>query len=182
MMRLSFVLAGVLLCAAPAAAPAQMPAAPASGTAASLPTGVLHREQAGALMPPAVFYSGQSATVQARNSGGIKFPGGKLMLTAMVDTSGYSTAVQQTYQAYLLVETPILVGGKKLAAGAYGYGFIDGHKVVVMDIGGTRVLESATTHDDSLKRPTPLQVLEGPGGHGFRLYLGREYVEIVPAP
>jgi hypothetical protein len=45
--------------------------------------------------------------------------------------------------------------------------------------GGNQVLQASTTRDESLARPTPLQILDGPTS--ARLYLGRSYVAISPA-
>ena len=144
--------------------------------------GILSRDQAGPLLPPSVFYLSQVAPIQARNSAGYKFANGRLFLAALVDTSGYSSAVQQTYQGYLILEVPIKVGDKTLGAGAYGFGFVAGNKMVVMDLGGTEVLSTSTTADASMARPNPLQILAAPGSaSGFRLYLGRSYVAIEAA-
>jgi hypothetical protein len=144
-------------------------------------TVVLSRNQASAILPPSVFFSGRSASIQGRNSAGLRMSDGKLVLVAVVDTSGYSSALQQTYQAYLLTEVPLTISGQKLAPGAYGFGFVADNKMVVMDVGGNEILHATTTHDESLPRPNPLQIL--PDGTGaFRLYLGRSYVALSSAP
>jgi hypothetical protein len=127
------------------------------------------------LLPAAVYYKGQSATTQLRNSGGVKFSDGSYVLSTLVDTSGYSTSVAAKYQAYFITEVPLKIGGESLAAGIYGIGFIAGNKFVVTDVGAHEVLTVNTTNDEGLKRPTPLQVIADPGG-GFRLYAGRTYV------
>ena len=143
---------------------------------------ILNREQAGPLLPPSVFYKSQVAPVQARNSAGLRFRDSKLVLAALVDTSGYSTAVQQTYQGYLIVEVPIKVGDKILAPGTYGFGFVSGDRAVVMDIGGNEVLSIQTMRDPDLSRPNPLQILPDPASPTrFRLYLGRSYVTLEAA-
>jgi hypothetical protein len=127
------------------------------------------------LMPATVFYRGQSATTQLRNSGGVKFADGFFVLAALVDNSGYSTGIAAKYQAYLITEVPIQIGGQPLPAGAYGVGFIEGNKFVVTDLGAHDLLTVNWTEDAGLKRPVPLQVMSGPEG-GFRLYAGRKYV------
>jgi hypothetical protein len=126
------------------------------------------------LVPAMVFYRGQSASTQLRNSGGVKFADGFYVLATMVDTSGYSSGVQAKYQAYFITEVPIKVGGENLAAGVYGVGFV-GDKFLVTDVGAHDVLTVATGDDAGLKRPMPLQVVADPAG-GFRLYAGRRYV------
>jgi len=127
------------------------------------------------LLPATVFYRGQSAPTQLRNSGGVKFADGFFVLATLVDTSGYASDVKSKYQGYLIAEVPIKVGGEKLAAGVYGMGFV-GEKFVVTDVGAQDVLTVNSGEDAGLKRPTPLQVVTDPAGGGFRLYAGRRYV------
>jgi hypothetical protein len=127
------------------------------------------------LLPATVFYRGQTAPTQLRNSGGVKLADGFYVVAALVDTSGYTTGVQAKYQACLFTEVPIKLGGQSLAAGAYGVGFVAENKFVVTDVGGHDVLTADAGEDPGLKRPMPLQVVADPAG-GFRLYLGRKYV------
>ncbi|HEY1900986.1 MAG TPA: hypothetical protein VGG56_01040 [Terracidiphilus sp.] len=127
------------------------------------------------LLPASVYYKGQSATTQLRNSGGVKFADGYFVLATLVDTSGYSTSVASKYQAYFITEVPIKLGSESLPAGIYGVGFIAGDKFVVTDVGAHDVLTVNTVTDAGLKRPMPLQVMTNPAG-GFRLYCGRRYV------
>ncbi|WP_263373875.1 hypothetical protein [Granulicella aggregans] len=177
----SLTLAAVLLCS---------PFALYSGTAlhaqsstAAAKVGILNREQAAAILPEKVFYRGLSAPIQARNSGGVRFADSKLILAALVDTSGYSTAVKETYQAYLITEVPLMLGDKTLAPGAYGFGFIADDKMVVLDLGANQLFTTTTTRDAALPRPNPLQVLPDPGSASrYRLYLGRSYVTFEAAP
>ena len=127
------------------------------------------------LLPASVFYRGQSATTQLRNSGGVKFDDGFFVLSTLVDTSGYSTGVAAKYQAYFITEVAIKIGGQDLPAGIYGVGFIPDNKFVVTDVGAHDVLTVTSATDDQLKRPVPLQVASDPAG-GFRLYAGRRYI------
>jgi hypothetical protein len=130
------------------------------------------------LMPQSVFYRGQSATTQLRNSAGIKFADGFFVLASLVDTGGYSTGIASKYQAYFITEVPIKVEGHSLAAGAYGIAFIDGEKFLVTDLGAHQVLTVASATDSGLKRPMPLDIVSNPAG-GFRLYAGRKYVVLT---
>jgi hypothetical protein len=154
-------------------------AAPAWSQSASTGS-ILNAAEAAKLFPSAVFFCGQSAPVQARNSGGIKFGAGMLTLAALIDTSGYSSAVQQKYQTYLITEGAILINGHLLPPGAYGAGFVVG-KFGVMDIGGHDMFSVDANHDTELKRPTPLQFIAGRSADEFRLYQGRDYV-VITAP
>jgi hypothetical protein len=145
--------------------------------------GILNREQAGAILPEKVFYRGLSAPIQARNSAGVRFADSKMVLTALVDTSGYSTAVKEKYQAYLITEVPLMFGDKTLPPGAYGYGFVANDQMVVMDLGANQLFSTTTMRDAALPRPNPLQVLPEPGSpNRYRLYLGRSYVTFEAAP
>ena len=130
------------------------------------------------LMPASVFYRGQSATTQLRNSGGIKFADGFYVLASLVDTSGYSTGIQAKYQAYLITEVPIKVGGHALGAGAYGVGFIANDKFIVTDLGAHDLFTVSSSNDAGLQRPMPLQVLADQSA-GYRLYAGLRYVVIT---
>lgn len=126
------------------------------------------------LMPATVFYRGQLAPSQMRNSGGVKFADGYFVLAGLVDTSGYSTGVQAKYQAYFITEIPLKVGGENLPAGIYGAGFV-GDKFVITDVGAHDVLTVNAGDEAGMKRPVPLQFMADPAG-GFRLYAGRKYV------
>jgi len=156
-----------ILAAAVIAAPLQS-TAQASGT-------VLKPADTQKLLPASVYYKGQSATTQLRNSGGVKFADRYFVLATVVDTSGYSTSIAANYQAYFITEVPIKIGGQSLPAGVYGVGFIAGGKFIVTDVGAHEVFTVSSSDDAALKRPTPLQVIADPSG-GYRLYAGRSYV------
>ncbi len=126
------------------------------------------------LLPARVFYHGQTAPTELRNSGGVKLADGSYVLAALVDTSGYTTGVQAKYQAFFLTEVPLKIGGENLAVGAYGVGFV-ADKFVITDVGGHEVLTVKSNEDAGLKRPMPLEIMSDPAG-GFRLYTGRKYV------
>jgi hypothetical protein len=129
------------------------------------------------IFPERVFFRGQSAPVQYRNSGGVHFSDDLYILAGMVDSSGYSTGIKEKYQAYLLDEVTLEIAGQTLKPGAYGIGFITGGKFVVMDLGANDVLLAASQHDAEMKRPVPLQVLASSTVGSYRLYIGRDYVE-----
>lgn len=154
--------------------------ATAGGDVKSPSTGILTRSEAAAILPPSVFFRGQSATIQGRNSAGIKLPDGKLVLATLVDTGGYSSALQETYQAYLLNEVPLTFGDQTLPPGAYGFGFTAGERMVVMDVGGNEILHTTTAHDGNLPHPNPLQILADlNSAQHYLLYIGRTYVRFT---
>ncbi len=129
------------------------------------------------LLPASVFFRGQSATTQLRNSGGVKFADGMYVLSTLVDTSGYSTDVQAKYQAYFITEVAIKVEGHELPAGIYGIGFIGGDKFIVLDVGAHDLFTVSSKTDAEMKRPTPLKMVGA--ADGFRLFAGRRYVTIT---
>jgi len=148
------------------------------------PEAILHPADLTKLLPDAVFFRGQTATTQARNSGGVRFADGTFVLVALVDNSGYSTGIQEKYQAYLLTEVPLSFGGHRLAPGAYGAGIIKSAatpQFVVQDIGAHDLLQTTAVNDAKLHRPTPLQVLAGSTLGKYRLYFGRNYIEFERA-
>ena len=174
-------LAGILGMSACLSAP-WLGAQQGTATAAAQAPGVLKAQQMSDLMPAQVFFRGQSATVQMRNSGGIRYAGGMFTLMALVDTSGYSSGIQQRYQAYLISEVPLQLGdgadAHTLAPGAYGVGFIQNDRFVVMDLGAHELLNVGSHHDAELHRPMPLQVLDTPAAGIYRFYEGRLFVTL----
>ena len=129
------------------------------------------------IFPEHVFFRGQIAPVQLRNTGGVHFADGLYVLAGLVDSSGYSTAIKEKYQAYLLNEATLEIAGQTLKPGAYGIGFINDGKFVVMDLGANDVLQVASQRDAEMKRPVPLQVVASATAGSYRLYTGRDYVE-----
>ena len=136
---------------------------------------ILTGDQVKKLAPSSYFFAGQSAAVQVRNTGGLKNSAGKLILAGLVDTSGYSTAIQEKYQGFLITETKLSFDGATLDAGAYGFGFKDG-KFIVMNVAATDLFSIASANDDQLKHPVPLKFEKE--GAGYRLYAGRKYVVV----
>jgi hypothetical protein len=131
------------------------------------------------IFPEQVFFRGQVAPVQMRNTGGVHFSDDMFVLAGMVDSSGYSTAIRQKYQAYFISEVPLEISGQKLPPGAYGIGFISGEKFILMDLGAHDLFQVDSSKDSEMKRPVPLQVVSA--GGKYRLYAGRSFVEFARA-
>ncbi|HWZ98495.1 MAG TPA: hypothetical protein VN025_12110 [Candidatus Dormibacteraeota bacterium] len=129
------------------------------------------------IFPETVFFRGQSAPVQMRNTGGVHFADDLYMLAGMVDNSGYSSGIRQKYQAYLLTEVTLQIGGQTVKPGAYGFGFLEGNKFVLLDLGANDLFQVASQRDAELKRPTPFQIMAAQETGKYRLYMGREFVE-----
>jgi len=153
-----------------------LPLGAMSAQTANQQTGVLNAAQMQALFPASVYFSGQTATVQLRNAGGVRWSEGKQTLFGMVDAGGYSSGMREKYQFYILSDVSIDIAGKRLPAGAYGAGFLTDKGLEVMDMGGTELFHAAVKHDAAMQRPRPLQVTDG-GNSSYRLYLGRDYVD-----
>jgi hypothetical protein len=130
------------------------------------------------VMPATVFFRGQTTSVQIRNTYGLRFPGGVLILAGLVDSSGYSTGLKVKYQGYLLSESTLTINGKTLPAGAYGFGFLANNDFVVMDLGAHDVLHTLSRTDAAMTRPRPLIIVAGKQPGTYRLYEGRSFVSL----
>jgi hypothetical protein len=136
---------------------------------------VLNGDELKKVVPTSYFFAGQSALTQLRNSAGLKTAGGKFVLFGLVDTSGYSSAIQQKYQGFLITETRLHIDGQTLEPGQYGFGFKE-DKFLVMNVASTDLFSTASQNDAQLKHPVPLKLEKD--GDGFRLYAGRKYVVV----
>jgi len=128
------------------------------------------------LFPEHVFFRGQVAPAQLRNTGGVHFADDLFVLAGLVDSSGYSTAIKEKYQAYLLSEVTLEIGGQTVKPGAYGFGFVSG-KLILMDLAANNLFEAAGSRDAEMKRPVPLQVVASSSTGSYRLYVGRDFIE-----
>jgi len=125
--------------------------------------------------PADFFFRGQKALTQMRNATGFQSASGMMTLAALVDASGYSTAMQQKYQGFLITESKLNIGGSQLMPGEYGFGFTS-DKFVVMNVANEDVLSVSFETDSSLKRPVPLKLVED--GAGYKFYAGRKWVSM----
>lgn len=153
-------------------------------TPTAQPETILHAADSEKLLPDAVFFRGQSAATQLRNSGGVHFSDGSYALFTLVDNSGYASGIQEKYQAYLLTEVPLEFDGHRLDPGAYGVGIVKSEnalRFVAMDIGAHDLFQAHAANDGKLHRPTPLQIVAGTSPGVYRLYFGRDYVEFSRA-
>ena len=137
---------------------------------------VLSADELKKAAPVEFFFRGQKAPVQLRNAVGFQLADGKMALAALVDASGYSTAIQQKYQGMFITEVKLNIGGSELAPGEYGFGFTADGKFVVMDVANNDQLSASSQMDSELKRPVPLKLVED--GGGYKLYAGKKWVSI----
>jgi len=137
---------------------------------------VLGSDELKKAVPTEYFFRGQKALVQLRNAVGFQLADGKMGLAALVDASGYSTAIQQKYQGMLITEAKLQIGGSALNPGQYGFGFTADGKFVVMDVSNNDVLSAAYQTDQALQHAVPLKLVED--GASYKLYAGKKWVGI----
>ena len=124
-----------------------------------------------------------SIPTEKRNSALVLTPSGARLIAGLLDTSGYSSQVQEKYLGMLIAEGKVEVCGNQVATGSYGFGLAKakgvagGHpsKFFLYNQAGKMVADCATRWDEKLKNPRPLQVVARGGGTA-RLYLGRAWV------
>ena len=137
---------------------------------------VLSADEVKKATPTEYFYRGQKAPVQLRNAVGFQQADGKMTLAALVDASGYSTAIQQKYQGLLITENKLDIGGSTLAPGEYGFGFTADGKFMVMDVANTDVLSASYQTEQALQHAVPLKLVAD--GDGYKLYAGKKWIAI----
>ncbi len=126
-----------------------------------------------------------SIPTEKRNSTLVLTPSGSRLIAGLLDTSGYSSQVQEKYLGMLIAEGNVEVCGHPLAIGSYGFGLAKAKgtaggpssKFFLYNQAGKRVAECAAKVDEKLESPRPLQVVASGGGTA-RLYLGRTWVEL----
>ncbi len=127
------------------------------------------------VVPSEFFFRGKKAPTQLRNATGFQTADGKATFAALVDASGYSTAIQEKYQGMLVTESKLNIGGSELAPGLYGFGFT-ADKFIVMNVANEDALSVPYQTDASLKRAVPLKLAED--GAAYKLYAGRKWVAL----
>jgi hypothetical protein len=148
-----------------------------SGLAQKAAQHLLSADQLKNIVPTEFFFRGQKAPTQLRNSTGFQTAHGKVTFAALVDTSGYSTAVQQKYQGLLVTESRLNIGGSELAPGEYGFGFT-ADKFVVLNVANEDALSTSYQTDAELKRAVPLKLVQD--GAGYKFYAGKKWVAVKP--
>jgi hypothetical protein len=134
------------------------------------------------LLPTSVFLDGLTPPVEKRNAAGARMENGKILLVAIIETSGYSSAAKEKYSAILLTQGSLTLGKGKISPGAYGLGkkkIVAGGKesesFVLYDLGGNAVAEIPAQNDAKLRPALPIQ-LKLDAAAAPRLYLGRDFV------
>ena len=138
--------------------------------------GILTQTELKKVVPDSYFFQGLSAPVQRRNSAAVRLENGKLVVGALMDTSGFSSDAREKCEGLLITETKVEIEGTSLPTGAYGFGFTKEGKLNVFDVGGEPVISVTAKTDEALRPAVPLTMKEHDGE--TRLYRGRNYVTI----
>jgi len=125
------------------------------------------------------YLEGNAIPVQKRNAVLVTTPAGARVLLAKIDTSGYSSQIQQKYEGMIISEGNFTVCGLKVGVGSFGFGHSkpvatssEDMKLSVYDQAGGKLGECAGKKDAAMTQPKPLQVVAGKG-QAAKLYLGR---------
>jgi len=134
---------------------------------------------------PADFYlEGNRIPVEKRNAVLLKNPTGARLVLGLLDTTGYSSQIQQKYIGMIITEARISVCGNEIGVGSYGFGLERPAATSNADApfrlynqAGEKVGECAAKKDQSAKEPKPLTVVASKGTSA-KLYLGKYVIEI----
>src|SRR5258706_10930383 len=124
------------------------------------------------------YFAGQGSLTEMRNAAAAQLRKDRYVIAGLVDTSGYSSEISGKYEGFLITDSPILIGGKPLGTGAYGFGFSKSGTLNIFDLSSKLILSTASRNDSEMKRPKPLQMISSDSG--LRLYKGKNYVLIRP--
>ena len=123
------------------------------------------------------YLEGNAIPTQKRNAALVKTPAGARVVFGLIDTTGYSSQIQQKYEGMLISEGAFTLCGQKVGVGSFGFGNTkpmatsnEDMKLMIYDQAGNKVAECSGKKDSSLAQPSPLQIVIG---NPSKLYLGR---------
>jgi hypothetical protein len=135
-------------------------------------------------VPNDFYLEGNRIPVDKLHAALLKTPGGARLVLAKIDTTGYSSQIQQKYIGMVITEGKVSVCSVPLTVGSYGFGMekpaassSEDAKFFLYNQAGEKVGECAAKKDSTVKQPKPLNVVLGKEG-GARLYLGRYFLEL----
>jgi hypothetical protein len=129
-------------------------------------------------IPTNFYLEGNTIPVDKLHAALLKTPTGARLALAKIDTTGYSSQIQQKYIGMLITEGKVSVCSVALGVGSYGFGLDrTAGKFYVYNQAGEKVGDCAAKKDTALKQPIPLNVALSKEW-GARLYLGRYFVEL----
>jgi hypothetical protein len=135
-------------------------------------------------LPKDFYLEGNAIPTQERNAALMKTPAGARALVALIDTTGYSSQIQQKYEGMLITEGGLSLCGTMVRVGSYGFGLARptppsdaDAKFFLYNQAGRKVAECVAKKDNKLEQPVPLKVVVGEGA-AARLYLTRYWLEL----
>ena len=138
---------------------------------------ILPENELSRVVPAGFYFEGQSAPTQMYNAAAVRFGAKRHVIAALVDSSGYATAVREKVEGFLISDLPFRIGGKDLAVGAYAFGFTKDGMLNVFDLSGATILSVKAARDAGVRTPRPLSMVKGTDG--IRLYRARDYVVVA---
>ena len=129
------------------------------------------------IVPTSFYFAGQSAPTQTRNSAVAKIGKDRYVVAGLVDTSGYSTEISGKYEGFFITDSAVMVGGKTLETGAYGFGFSADNKLHIFDLSSKEIASVDTISDKEMKRPRPFAM--SVAADGLRFYKGKNYALVT---
>jgi len=135
-------------------------------------------------IPNDFYLEGNRIPVEKRNAALLKTPGGARLVLALIDTTGYSSQIQQKYIGMIITEGTVSVCSVPLSVGSYGFGLekppatsSEDAKFFLYNQAGEKVGDCSAKKDKAVKQPKPLNIVLSKEA-GARLYLGRYFLEL----
>ena len=133
-------------------------------------------------VPKDFYLEGNAIPTQKRNAALLKTPGGKRVVVALIDTTGYSSRIQQKYIGMVIAEGTFSVCGQKVTVGSYGFGLDTPAPPSDADAtfhlynqAGRKLFDCAAKKDTAATQAQPLQVTTSGGA---KLMLGKYWLEL----
>jgi hypothetical protein len=137
-------------------------------------------------MPKDFYVEGNSIPTEKRNAAMLKNANGRQTIFAILDTSGYSSAVQEKYKGMLISAAHVTVCGHGVSIGSYAFGLKNPEgaqgesaksiQFILYNQGGDKLWDCAAERDEALKQPTPLEAVSK--ADAVRIYFGRHWIEV----
>jgi hypothetical protein len=129
-------------------------------------------------IPNDFYLEGNRIPVERRNAALLKTPAGARLVFALIDTTGYSSQIQQKYIGMVITEGKVSICDVPLSVGSYGFGLEKpAGKFLLYNQAGEKVGDCGAMKDSAVKQPKPLNVVLSKEA-GARLYLGRYFLEL----
>ena len=133
-------------------------------------------------MPKDFYLEGNAIPTEKRNAVLLKTAGGKRVVLALIDTTGYSSQIRQKYIGMVIAEGTFSVCGQQVTVGSYGFGLDKPSPPSDADAtfhlynqAGDKLFDCAAKKDTTAKQAQPLQVTTSGGA---KLVLGKYWLEL----